>query len=68
MKLIKGYRLNYEATHKKLLDATACIMQEGGELTVRNVAKCAGVCVATAYNHKCPEMIREALGIEEEEI
>ena len=67
MNVIKGYRLNYDATHKRLLDTVADIKNEGGSLTVRNVAARAGVCVATAYNHKCPEMIREALGIEEEE-
>ena len=58
---------NYDATHKKLLDTVADIKNQGGRLTVRNVAAHAGVCVATAYNHKCPEMIRQALGIEEDE-
>ena len=68
MNVIKGYRLNYDATHKKLLETIADIKNEGGKLTVRNVASRAGVCAATAYNHNCPKMIREALGIEEDEI
>lgn len=57
----KGYRLNYEATHRKIQETIERIVQEGGELTVAKVAEQAGICQATAYNHKCPDMIRQAL-------
>lgn len=57
----KGIRLNYEATHKKLREAIDSIIKEGEELTVSKVAKKAGVCLSTAYNHECQEMIRQAI-------
>lgn len=61
MKSVKGYRLNYQLTHKKLENAIRLIIKENGILTVKSVAKRVGVCESTAFNHKCSEMILELL-------
>lgn len=65
MELKKRNRLQYDIAHKKIKEAIHLIADEGGELSVANVARRAGVCVSTAYNHDCTEMIRQVLEIKE---
>lgn len=54
-------RLNYEATHKRIEKVIQKMVDEGDALTVSNVAKRAGICLATAYNHKVREMLLEII-------
>lgn len=61
MDLPKDKGLRYMNTHRKLWKAIQELDQRGEDLTVRNVARCAGVSAAVAYKHNCPEMIMEYL-------
>lgn len=54
-------RVSYAVTHRRIKDAITQIMEAGGAITVKNVAKHANICTATAYKHGCPDMIRDAL-------
>lgn len=57
----KSSRLNYEVNHKKIKEAVERIVEKENAPTVKMVAKEAGVSVATAYSHKCQDMILEEL-------
>ena len=57
----KRYRLNYKVTDKKIRDAVAKVIESGVDPTVKLVAEEAGVSLATAYAHKCQELILENL-------
>ncbi|MGN0266248.1 MAG: hypothetical protein ACI4D7_01075 [Lachnospiraceae bacterium] len=61
----KSLRLNYELTEKKLLAAAKRLAERYAEsnepISVRKVAKEAGVSLSTAYKHDCLNMIRNAI-------
>lgn len=58
---VKGYRLNYEVTDRKLRAAAIRVIESGKDPTVRLVAKEAGVSMSAAYAHKCQDMILDVL-------
>ena len=68
MKFVKGFYTNYEKTHIKLLNAIINIKRNEGELTVKNVAKQAGVGLSTAYEHGLQGIIRNLIGKDADEV
>lgn len=64
----KRYRSNYRLTNDKIKDTVIELIKEKGDTTVREVAERAGVSISTAYDHRCPDMILEMVGMEYERV
>ena len=65
MEISKEKGLRYMVAHRKLWKAIQELDHRGEDLTVKNVAECAGMSTSAAYKHKCPEMIMEYIQREE---
>ena len=68
MKVSKGFYTNYEITHMKIKKAICDIIAEGGDLSVKQVAKRSGIGVTTAYEHKAHHMIKEILNKDSDDV